>query len=218
MPNIRVLIADDHTIVRTGLRLLLSHQQDIEVVGEAGNGRECVDMSSQLQPDVVLMDISMPVMNGLEATKVIKERQSDVQVLGLTMHDDDVYFFQMLNAGASGYVLKGASPDELLTAIRTVAQGQAYIYPTLVKKLLDDYVQRVASGEEQESYGGLTKREREVLKLIAEGHTSRQIADILYLSANTVERHRSNIMDKLNLHNKADLIKYAIRKGLVKLE
>ena len=134
------------------------------------------------------------------------------------MHDDDVYFFQLLNAGASGYVLKGASPDELLSAIRAVAQGQAYIYPTLTRKLLDDYVQRVASGEEQESYGGLTEREKEVLKLIAEGHTSRQIADILYLSVNTVERHRSNIMDKLNLHNKADLIKYAIRKGLVKLE
>ncbi len=218
MPNIRVLIADDHAIVRTGLRLLLSHQQDIEVVGEAGDGRECVDLAAQLQPDVVLMDISMPVMNGMEATKIIKERQSDVQVLGLTMHDDDVYFFQLLNAGASGYVLKGASPDELLSAIRAVAQGQAYIYPTLTRKLLDDYIQRVASGEEQESYGGLTEREKEVLKLIAEGHTSRQIADILYLSVNTVERHRSYIMDKLNLHNKADLIKYAIRKGLVKLE
>ena len=198
--------------------MLLSHQQDIEVVGEAGDGRECVDMTSQLPPDVVLMDISMPVMNGMEATKIIKERQSDVQVLRLTMHDDDVYFFQLLNAGASGYVLKGASPDELLSAIRAVAQGQAYIYPTLTRKLLDDYIQRVANGEEQESYGGLTEREKEVLKLIAEGHTSRQIAEILYLSVNTVERHRSNIMDKLNLHNKADLIKYAIRKGLVKLE
>ncbi len=218
MAKIRVLIADDHAIVRSGLRMLLSQQQDIEVVGEAGDGQECVEMTSQLNPDLVLMDISMPNMNGIEATKVIKESRSGVQVLGLTMHEDDVYFFQLLQAGASGYVLKGASPDELLTAIRVVAQGHAYIFPSLAKKLLDDYVQRVATGEEQEPYGRLTDREKEVLKLIAEGNTSRRIADTLYLSINTVERHRSNIMDKLNLHNKADLIKYAIRKGLVKLE
>ena len=215
--RIGVLIADDHAIVRTGIRLILETQRDIEVVGEAVNGREAIDLARQLEPDVVLMDISMPEMSGSDATRELSQTMPQTRVLGLTMHEDDRYFFEMLQAGASGYVVKGASPSELLTAIRAVANGQAYIHPPLAKKLLDDYLRRVGTGEENDSYGGLTEREREVLRLIADGNTSREIAGLLVLSVNTVDRHRANIMQKLDLHSKTELVKYAIRKGLVKL-
>lgn len=214
----RVLIADDHEIVRAGVRLLLESQADIQVVGEAVDGRQALDMVLKLQPDLVLMDVAMPVMNGLEATQRIKEAFPAVQVLVLTMHEDERYFFQILQAGASGYVVKGASPADLLAAVRAVAQGQAYLYPSVAKQLLDDYLKRVESGEEQRSYDGLSDREREVLRLIAEGKTSRVIAEELVLSVNTVERHRANIMGKLKLHSRADLIKYAIRKGLIAVD
>lgn len=215
MEKIRVLIADDHAIVRAGVRLLLESQSDIEVVGEAVDGNAAVEMAQDLEPDLVLMDVAMPNMNGLEATQLIKERSPGVQVLALTMHEDERYFFRILQAGASGYVVKGASPADLLAAIRAVAQGQAYLYPSVAKQLLDDYLKRVEAGEERDSYDGLSEREREVLRLIAEGRTSRSMADQLVLSVNTVERHRSNIMGKLNLHSRAELIKYAIRKGLI---
>lgn len=215
MPKIRVLIVEDHSIVRAGVRLLIEAQPDMEVVAEAKDGHEALLKTKQLQPDVVLMDITMPGLSGLEATRIIKEEHPKTQVLALTMHENERYFFQILQAGASGYVVKGASPAELITALRAVYQGQAYLYPSLAKKLVDDYLSRVEAGEERDSYDGLTEREREVLKLIAEGRTSREIADTLYLSINTVERHRANLMGKLNLHNRADLIKYAIRKGLI---
>ncbi len=218
MKKIRVLIADDHAVVRAGIRLLLETQPDMEVVGEAQNGRESLDQAQKLKPDVVLMDITMPDMGGVEATKAIKEAYPHVQVLALTMHEDTPYFFRMLQAGASGYVLKGADPSELLSAIRAVSQNKAYIFPSLVRKLLDDYLERLEVGEEKDSYARLTAREREVLKLIGEGYTGREIAERLFLSINTVERHRTNIMDKLGMHNKGQLIRFAIRKGLVKLE
>lgn len=218
MNKTRVLIADDHAIVRAGVRLLLESQPDIQVVGEAVDGRQAVEMARQLQPDLVLMDVAMPVMNGLEATQRIKEALPQIQVLVLTMHEDERYFFQILQAGASGYVVKGASPADLLSAVRAVARGQAYLYPSVAKQLLDDYLKRVESGEEQDSYDGLSDREREVLRLIAEGKTSRAIAEDLVLSVNTVERHRANIMGKLNLHSRAELIKYAIRKGLIAVD
>ncbi len=215
--RIAVLIADDHAIVRTGVRLILEGQADMEVAGEAHDGREAMVLARRLRPDVILMDISMPEMSGIDATREVAKEMPEIRVLGLTMHQDDRYFFELLQAGASGYVVKGASPDELLSAIRAVAQGQAYIHPSLTGKLLDDYLHRVKAGEEQESYGGLTQREQEVLQLIGEGHTGREIAESLVLSVNTVDRHRANIMEKLNLHSKTELVKYAIRKGLVKL-
>jgi two-component system response regulator NreC len=216
--KIRVLIVDDHAIVRAGTRLLLNSQPDIEVVGEAVNGKEGLARAQELSPDVVLMDINMPDMDGIQATRAIKESLPEVRVLALTMHEDSRYFFQMLKEGALGYMLKGSEPDELLGAIRAVYQNKAYILPDLARRLLDDYLERLKAGDEQDSYSKLTTREREVLKLIGEGYTSREIAEMLCLSVNTVERHRSNIMDKLGMHNKSELIRFAIRKGLVKLE
>lgn len=216
--TIRVLIADDHAIVRAGIRLLLASQADFAVVGEATDGREALALAEQLGPDVVLMDIAMPDLNGLEATKELKKRHPGIHVLILTMYEDERYFFETLRSGASGYVVKGAQPQDLFAAIRAVAAGQAYLTPRVTRLLINDYLQRVTRGEEEESYGGLTEREREVLLLIAEGLTSRQIAERLFLSVHTVERHRANIMAKLNLHTRADLIKYAIRKGLIPAE
>lgn len=216
--SIRVLVADDHALVRSGIRMLLEAEPDIEVVGEAGDGEATIALAHRLRPDIVLMDLSMPGVNGLEATRRIHDAQPSTRVLALTMHEGEQYFFQMLHAGASGYLIKGASPQELLDAVRSVARGQAYLNPSLTRTLLDDYLRRVEAGEEGDSYHLLSAREREVLRLIAEGKTSRQVADILCLSPNTVDRHRANIMGKLNLHSRADLIKYAIRKGLISVE
>ncbi|MBI4300728.1 MAG: response regulator transcription factor [Chloroflexi bacterium] len=211
----KVLIADDHAIVRSGVRLLLESQEDMEVVGEASDGEECVAKTIELLPDVVLMDIAMPKASGLEATRLIKEQRPKTQILALSMHENERYFFEIMQAGASGYVIKGATPAQLLAAVRAVYKGQAYLYPSLAKRLLDEYLTRVDRGEENESYGGLTEREREVLRLIAQGYTNREIAQMLYLSINTVERHRSNIMGKLNMHSRAELVKYAISSGLL---
>ena len=216
--KIRILIVDDHAVVRAGIRLLLDSQPDMEVVGEAQDGREGLAQAQKLKPNVILMDITLPDMGGVETTHAIMEACPEVQIVALTMHEDARYFFQMLRAGASGYVVKGADPSELLSAIRAVAQNKAYLFPSLARKLLDDYLERLEVGEEGDSYAKLTGREREVLKLIGEGYTSREIAGLLFLSMNTVERHRTNIMDKLGMHNKSQLIRFAIRKGLVKLE
>ena len=212
---IRVLLVDDHDIVRAGIRLLLDGQPDIEVVGEASDGAESIGLVESAAPDVVLMDISMPKMSGIEATAAIREAHPDVEVVGLTMHDDDRYFFRLLKAGASGYVIKGGAPRELLEAVRAAHRGEAYIHPSLARKLVGDYVARAQSGDAEASLGGLTEREREVLEHIANGLTSREIGEALVISPNTVERHRANIMAKLDLHNKAALVRYAVRKGLV---
>lgn len=212
MAKIRLLIVDDHAVVRAGLRLLLESQPDMEVVGEAQDGQTALSKVKQLHPDIVLMDIAMPGMNGLEATKAIRKVSPDVQVLVLSMYADDRYFFQMLHAGASGYIIKGAEPAELLAAIRMVAQHQPYIYPSLVRKLLQRH-QEQGSGLEK-----LTDRETEILKLIADGLSGREIGEKLFLSPHTIDRHRANIMEKLGLHNKAQLIKFAIQMGLTRLE
>ena len=215
MPKIRLLVADDHTLFRRGIVGLLSAQPDMEVVGEAGSGEEAVRETVKVSPGVVLMDIGMPGVSGLEATKEIRKQAPKVQVLILTMHDREDYLFQALRAGATGYVLKGADVQDLLSAIRSVNSGEVYLYPSVTKKLLADYLRRVESGDNRASYDGLTDREREVLGLIAQGKTLPEIAQGLYLSLHTVQTHRDHIMKKLDLHTKAELIKYAIRKGLV---
>ena len=214
----RVLIVDDHIIVREGLRALLEAQPDIEVVGEATNGEEAVARTSELNPDIVLMDITMPGMNGLEATRRIKQAKPEVKVLALTMHEGDEYFFKILEAGASGYFVKGGSSSELISALQAVWRGDVFLYPTMAKKLLGDYLQRVKSGQDSETYDGLTNREREILKLVAEGVNNQEIASQLFLSPATVQTHRANIMAKLKLHSRTDLAKYAIKHGLITLD
>jgi len=214
--RIRILVADDHTVIRRGIVGLLNAQSDMEVVAEAGTGREAVAQAVAVKPDVALLDVAMPDLNGLGATREIKEQLPAAAVLILTMHDREDYLFQALRAGASGYVLKGADIDDLLTAVRAVARGGVYLFPQVAKELLSDYLRRVRSGEDvKSSYDGLTDREREILQLIAEGKTAARIAEDLHISAHTVRSHRDNIMMKLDLHDRAALIRYATRRGLV---
>ena len=218
MPKIKLILADDHAVVRSGLRMLLEVQPDIEILAEVESGTEAVAMTRSLRPDIVLMDIQMPGLNGIEATKQIKQLAPDTAVLALTMYEDDQYFFEMLHAGASGYVPKRAAPDELLTAIRAVGKGEVYLYPSLASRLVQDYLKRADSGDQPLIYDDLTPREREVLILIAEGLTNAEIAEKLVISVKTVDRHRENIMRKLNLHSRIDLVKYALRIGLIDLD
>jgi two-component system response regulator NreC len=211
---ITVLIVDDHTIFRSGLRLLLSAEADIEIVGEAQDGASAVEMTSDLQPNVVLMDIGMPGMSGFEATRHIKEHMADVSILVLTMHRSDEYFFQMLEAGASGYVLKGARTSELINAVRAVARGDVFLYPSMARRLLQQYLQQ--AGQAPSSEPKLTAREREILKLIADGYDNSEIAKQLVVSPSTIHSHRTNIMRKLNLNTRHDLVQYARRLGLIR--
>ncbi len=215
MGKIRVLVVDDHTIVREGVHILLEAQSDIEVVGEAADGQEALVRARELQPEIALVDIAMPGMNGLELTRALKRDWPQINVIILTMYESDEYFFQVLDAGASGYVLKKAASADLVAAIRAVHAGDVFLYPSVARRLVSDYLARVKSGEEQNSYDGLTPREREVLKLIAEGHTNQAIAEKLVISPSTVQTHRTRIMQRLNLHNRVELIQYAVRKGLL---
>jgi two-component system response regulator NreC len=214
MSKIRLLLVDDHQIVRAGLRMLFMAEPDMEIVGEVDSAEEALQAVRELTPDVVIMDVAMPGMSGIEATRRIKEADPDVVVLALTMHEDEQYFFEMLNAGAAGYVPKRAAPDDLVSAIRVVSQGNVFLYPTLAKLLVKDFVQRSESGSESR-VEILTPREREVLTYIAEGYTNREVAEALVISHKTVDRHRENIMRKLNLHSRVELVKYAIEKGLI---
>ncbi len=216
MKKIRLLLVDDHHIVRAGLRMLFQSEEDMEIVGEANSGGEALELVGNLKPDVVLMDVAMPGTNGIEATRLIKEVHPDVAVLALTMHEDEQYFFEMLNAGASGYIPKRAAPDDLVSAIRVVSQGNVFLYPNLAKSLVKDFLQRAETGQSGTGET-LTPREREVLTYIAEGYTNREIAEALVISIKTVDRHRENIMRKLNLHSRVELVKYAIGKGLIKI-
>lgn len=215
--TIRVVLVDDHAIVRTGLRMLFQTEPDIAIVGEADSGEAAIAVVTALKPDVVVMDIAMPGMSGIEATRRIKAVSPETAVLALTMHEEEPYFFQMLEAGASGYVPKRAAADDLVSAVRVVAQGQVFLYPSLARLLVQDYLQREAAGQTEEA-DLLTPREREVLTLIAQGLTNREIAEALVISVKTVDRHRENIMHKLNLHSRVELVKYAIAKGLIKAE
>jgi DNA-binding NarL/FixJ family response regulator len=214
--GIRVLIADDHNVMREGIRALLDLHNDLDVVAEVGDGREAVEKASQLSPDVVLMDIAMPLMDGLEASRRIRKRCPDTRILVLTQYENEEHMLASLKAGATGCICKRAASSELLTAIRSVHRGDFYISPSAAKMLVDDYVHR--SEEKVDSYERLTEREREVLKLIAEGRTSQEIADLLFLSPRTVLAHRTRIMDKLDIHNRTELVKYALRKGLITID
>jgi two-component system, NarL family, response regulator NreC len=213
--KIRVLLADDHTILRAGLKMMLNAQPDIEAVGEASDGRQAISEAERLSPDVVIMDITMPECNGIEATRQIKRILPEVRVLVLTMHENEEYLFQTLRAGAAGYMLKEAADTDLISAIRVVSSGRFYLSPSAQSMLVSDYLQRVHTGEERDSYSALTEREREILKLVAEGYTNSQIGERLFISPKTVDTHRTHIMDKLNLHSRAELVKYAMRRGLL---
>lgn len=213
--TIHVLLTDDHTILRAGLKVMLNAQTDIEVVGEAQNGRQALIEAQRLQPDIVLMDIAMPDMNGIEATRLLRKQLPDVKVLILTMHENDEYVFQALRAGASGYMMKEAAATDLIAALRIVHGGHFYLSPPVQSLMVSDYLQRVRTGGEKDSYSCLTEREREILKLVAEGLTNNQIAERLVISPKTVDTHRTHIMDKLDLHSRAELVKYAIRHGLL---
>jgi two-component system response regulator NreC len=218
MSPVRVLLVDDHAVVRAGLRMLLSADPDLLIVGEAENGAQGMCMARDLAPDVVLMDISMPDMNGIEATRRIKELCPDVAVLALTMHEDDQYFFEMLAAGASGYIPKRAAPNDLIAAIHAVRSGGVFLFPSVARLLVTDYRQRVERGGSTGVFDILTEREREVLTLIAQGLSNQEIADKLVISIKTVNRHRENIMAKLNLHSRVELVRYAIEKGLIEFD
>jgi DNA-binding NarL/FixJ family response regulator len=214
---IRVLLADDHTIVREGVRLCLEAMGDIEVVAEAEDGQMAVLLANQLRPDVAVVDLTMPRLNGVEAIRQIKRDLPETEVVVLSVHDSEPYVVQALRAGAAGYVLKRNAATELAAAIRAAHDGQAYLHPSIARRVIDDYLSRIHSSEDAgtEPHERLTPREREVLQLAAEGHTTRAIAGLLCLSTKTVEHHRSSLMTKLGLRGQTELVKYAIRAGLV---
>lgn len=217
---IRVLICDDHAVVRSGLAMLLHGKHDIEVVGEASEGDEAIRMALEIQPDVVLMDLSMPHgKDGMTATAELKKELPDTAVLILTMHDDDEYLFRAIQIGASGYILKNAPHEELLAAIQSIAAGNAYLYPTATKRLMSEYLQRLKQGGEPAgAYETLSEREKEILGWIAKGYSNKEIADNLVISVKTVETHKSNLMEKLGLKTRPELIKFALKKGLLNFE
>ncbi|HZT32515.1 MAG TPA: response regulator transcription factor [Bryobacteraceae bacterium] len=208
--KIRILLADDHAVVRQGFKMILGSQPDLEIVGEAGNGREAVELAERLQPDVVVMDVAMPELNGIEATRRLAASAPRTRVLALSMHKDSVYVREILRAGARGYLLKDALAADLLSAVRAVARGEGYLSPAVSDAVLNDYRRHVTDPVDL-----LTSREREVLQMIAEGKTNKEIAGVLNLSVYTVDAHRGRIMEKLNVHNVNELVRFAVRHGLV---
>ena len=215
--SIRILLADDHKITRQGLRSLLDENDDMEVLAEAENGRDAIELARKLNPDVIIMDVSMPDLNGVEATRQIIQDNHDVKVIALSMHSDTLFVSEMLKSGASGYLLKDCAFQELEQAIRTVTDGKAYLSPSISGVVVEDYLHRLSKADMSTSEV-LTDREREVLQLIAEGQSTKRVALKLHISAKTVETHRRQIMNKLDMHTVAELTKYAIRKGLTALE
>ncbi|MDZ5473969.1 response regulator transcription factor [Bacillus sp. 31A1R] len=216
---IRVIIADDHAIVRSGITMLINSQGDMKVIATAMDGEEVVQKTTELKPDVVVMDLNMPPgKNGLFATKQLKELCPEVHIIVLTMHDDKEYIFRVLQAGASGYILKSAEDMDLVTAIRTVFGGEAYLYPKATKLLIESYLDQIASGLVEDGTALLTSREEEVLSMLAKGYSNKEVAETLYLSVKTIEAHKSKIMEKLNLRTRPELVKYALKHGLLDFE
>src|SRR5579884_2423790 len=210
MKRIRILLADDHAVVRQGFKMILGAQPDMEIVGEAGNGRQAIELADQLKPDVIVMDVAMPELNGIEATRRIGESAPHARVLALSMHKDSVYVREVLRAGARGYLLKDSVAGDLVSAVRSVARGEGYLSPGVSDAVLDDYRRHVTNPIDL-----LTSREREVLQMLAEGKTNKEIAGVLNLSVYTIDAHRGRIMEKLNLHSINELVRFAVRNGLI---
>jgi len=215
MKKLRILLADDHVVMRTGLRALLERQSNLEVVGESENGRDTINLVASVKPDVVVMDVGMPVLNGIEATKTIVTEHPTVAVVILSMHADESYVMRALKAGARGYLLKDSAPADLLGAIQAVSQNKSFFSPKVSRILAEDYVRILKQKGGVDSYELLTSREREILQLIVEGNANKEVATTLNISPYTVETHRKHILEKLNLHNPAELILYAVRKGII---
>jgi two-component system response regulator NreC len=215
MPEIKILLVDDHEIVRTGISMLLESEKDIKIIGQASSGVQALEMVAQLHPDVVVMDITLPDFSGIEVTRQLKGLYPEISIVALTIHEDHQYFFEMLQAGADGYVPKRAASEDLIKAIHAAFNGQVFIYPSLAKVLVKDFLSQPDEEKSKGSLNGITTREQEVLELLAIGKSNEDIADALSISKHTVARHRENLMRKLGLHNRSELVKYAIRKGLI---
>ena len=215
MSRIRVLLADDHRMIRAGLRLVLEQQPDVAVVGEADDGRQAVSLAAELTPDVVVMDVGMPNLNGIEAAAQVKQARPETSVVMLSMHSDEGYILRALRAGATGYILKDSAEADLVSAVRAVSEGKSFFSPKVSRILLEDYMRKLRKTGAEDSYDLLSAREREILQLVAEGKSSKEIANLLNLSVYTVETHRGNMMQKLNLKGIPELILYAVRKGIV---
>ena len=215
MFSVQVLLADDHSIVRKGLRAILEGEQDITVVAEAANGREAVRLCEQLRPNIAIVDIAMPQLNGIDATAQIRKVSPDTQIMILSMHTDETYILRALSCGAKGYVLKDAAEDEILPATRALLRGKSYFSPAIAKTLLEDYVRYLRQRGLEDSYDLLTDREKEVLQLLAEGRSNKEVANLLGLSVTTIETHRTNLMQKLDLHSTAEIVLYAVRKRII---
>jgi len=213
--KVRILLADDHTVIRSGLRLLLERHPEFEVVGEAADGREAVALAGELSPDVVVMDIAMPNLNGIEATNQIVRKRAETAVVILSMHSDEAYVMRSLKAGARAYLLKDSAEEDLVKSIRAVSEGKSFFSPAISRVLAEDYVRQLQRKGVEDSYELLTSREREILQLLAEGKSNKDMANLLNLSLYTIETHRSNILEKLNLHTIPELILYAVRKGII---
>jgi two-component system response regulator NreC len=217
MPKIRILLADDHTLFRQGMKTLISAETDLEVVAEVPNGGEAIEKAAELRPDIVLMDIGMPGFSSFEATRQIKKNRPETKVVFLTMYDDEDYLVEGMEVGGSGYVLKDSPAPQLLAAVRDVHRGGSYLSPRMLAQLVDDFRSRIRSANRLPRFATLTAREKEVLKMLAEGNSVKEIACVLNLSVKTVEAHKFNLMRKLDIHNKAQLVQYAIQKKVIKL-
>lgn len=215
MGKLQLLLGDDHTLVRQGLRKLLEEKADWQVVAEAGDGREAVQHALALKPQVAILDIGMPLLNGIEATRQIVRRQPETKVLILSMHSDEPYVARALQAGATGYLLKDSAGKDLLRAVAMVAEGKSFFSPAVARLMMDDYVRRVADTKVVDPYESLSEREREIFQLVAEGHSNKDVAEILSISPATVETHRARILQKLDVHNTAELVLYAVRRGVI---
>jgi len=215
MPRLRLLLADDHTLMRQGLRKIIEERRDWEVVGEAGDGRVAVQLAVDLKPDIVILDIGMPLLNGIETTRQIVRKVPSARILILSMHADEPYVTQAIRAGAAGYLLKDSAGSDLINAVIAVSVGKSFFSPPVAKVMLDDYVRQLADKGIEDRYESLSEREREIFQLIAEGHTNKGIADLLSISPATVETHRAHILQKLDVHNTAELVLYAVRRGVI---